>query len=145
MTKKGQAVFIGVIITAVLAVILVANLLIPTVHTTTTPTSFSETYARTNASLNQTKTLANHPIHSITSIGNGTTTLPAANYTVNYAGGTVTFLQTSAPVATYTIAYTYEQNSFISGDPAAVTLMGIVVIVAILGVVYWILAAFGLI
>jgi hypothetical protein len=142
MKKNGQLAFVGIFITAVLAIILLANLLIPTVKGSTDLQTYSDSYARTNNSLNQTKTLTYVTGVSITSITNGSLTLTSNNYTL--ASGVVTFLQNQVPVSTYTIAYSYQPTNYLTNATERIV-MGLVVLAGLIGVIYWLFTAFGLI
>jgi predicted PurR-regulated permease PerM len=140
--KKAQLALVGIFITAVLAVVLLAYLLIPVVKGTTDLVSSSDSYARTNNSLNESKTLTHTYGVTVSSVANSTLTLPVSNYTVS--GGVVTFLQDRAPVATYTISYTYQNGGYLD-DMTNRVLMGLVIIASLLGLIYWLLTALGVI
>lgn len=140
--KKGNFALVGIFITAVLAVVLLANLLIPTVKSTYYAYPYQESYSRTNNSLNQTATLTQTNVASVTSVGNSTLTLTSgSNYTVT--SNTVKFLDNKAPVSTYTIAYTaYSTSTNLTSTETV--LMALVILAGVIGLAYWLFVAFGL-
>lgn len=149
--KKGNVgMMVGTFITAVLAVILIANLLFPTVKSTTDIIPYTDTYNRTNNGANQTATLTHSPVDTIISVANSTggfALIENTNYTVDKAAGTVTFLDNKVPNGTnglvYTINYNYQPANYLTSTADRVV-MGMVLIAALIGLIYWLFVQFGL-
>lgn len=139
LNKKGNG-FVLALITGVILVLLVANFMIPVVKDTTTTYSYTDSYARTNNSLNQSTTLTHTPT-SLTSVTNGTITLVNGNYTLS--GANLTFMDNKAPVTTYLINYQYVASNYLT-NAGERSLMAVVILGAIVGIVYFLFKVFGL-
>lgn len=142
MDKKGMTGMVMLVVGALLAVILIANVLAPVVDQSRSSQATSESLSRTLATGAETETLSkatSYTLETATLTIAGLTT--PANYTVDYSTGVVTWNVTAN--GTYTASYNYYEASYLDNSRDR-TLIGLVILASLLGLVYVIFRGFGM-
>lgn len=145
--KRGQVTaLVSIFITAVLAVILIANLLFPTVKGVTNTVLTSEVVNRNQPTIVQNFTLTKVPVDTLVSITNSTGGLALVentNFTLEKSSGFLNFLVNKSANANYTVAYYYQPTNYLT-DATNRVLMGMVLLAGLIGLIYWLFVNFGL-
>jgi hypothetical protein len=137
MNKKGQA-FVSIIIMITIAIVFVAYLSIPQIQESG-DFDFSESIVKTNATANETFTLAHFPVIDFSISGLTETT----NYTLTDATG-VLILNNETLNTTYTAVYNYEGSRYIDSSTDR-ALFFVLITIFIVGIVYKGAEMFGLV
>ena len=142
MNKKAQIGLISSIIMLTIGVVFVAYLFIPQVQESTNTKDASDTLIHTaNDTTNKTFTLENTPVVSGSLSISGLTL--STNYTVDYDTAVVTLLANYSATNNYTAIYEYTGSRYIDSTTDR-ALMGVLITVAIAGLLYWIARTLGL-
>lgn len=143
MSKKGMVGLVSFIIGAVIAVILLANFLLPIVRSSTSETRAYEAVVHNTDPVQQNVTLSKAGENLVSgSLTLGNLTL-GANYTINYTTGVITFNASNALNGTYFADYDYYAAGYVSNTSER-TMLALVLLAAFIGVVFMVFNGFGL-
>lgn len=143
MHRKGMTGTVMLVIGALLAIILVANVLAPVVDQSRAAQSTTESLARTTAPNFENDTLSKAASYTLETGGLTITGLTlTTNYTVDYTTGVVTFNNVTAN-GTYSATYGYYEASYLTNATHR-TVMGLTILACLLGIVALIFKGFGL-
>lgn len=142
MHKKGEG-YVSLIITATILVILVTLVLVPQVKNTTSAQRYSENLVHDDAAndANFTLSVTDNLVDDSLVIGGDMT--EGTNYTVDYDTGIVHFNASYVVNGTYGVVYNYYSSNYLESTQDRL-LMGVVVLAVIIGILWFLFMAFGL-
>ena len=141
LNKKGSFAIIGGVLVFLIAMIIIVSVAIPTVKTSTDVTSTTQSLIQ-NVEPNELNTTLTYSDLETGSLSIAGLTL-TNNYTIDYTTGVVTFVAGSSINGTYTASYNYYADSYLDSTSNRMA-FGLVSLVLIFGLVYWIGKLFGM-
>ena len=144
MNRKGMSGVVMLVIGALLAIILIANVLVPVVNQSRNLQTASENLVRNDAPNAQNVTLEQADNNLVLDSGSLSITglTLTANYTVDYDTGIVTFNSTTDN-GTYASTYDYQAAGYLTNSTHRVVI-GLTILASLLGIVVLIFKGFSL-
>lgn len=139
MRNKKASLGITLLIMATLGVIVLAYIFIPVIKSTTSDLEYSE-LIQCSTGENQTDTLTFTTMKSGSLAVEGLTLTD--NYTIDYDTGIVSFVNRTTP-GNYSATYNYYSGSYLT-DTSDRSLMAVLILLGIMGLIYFIAQGFGI-